>query len=171
MLLRTIILFTFFSAFASSKVIDHEVLQCATKAFTDAWWGTFNKFVGLTPNYPEGTFVAVECTQIPNMRCNAIPENAKCKRKYCGIRRGPNHFALSIARTTSTLAWHGYKTGGGPITREGLGDPLITPRACTRAQRYPHAVGGVGEEGVGRVTSIERRKRKRIAAPVFQPIW
>jgi hypothetical protein len=65
------------STFASSKVIDHEVLQCTTKAFTSAWSETFNNFIGLTPNYPPGTFIAVDCTSISNMRCNAIPENAK----------------------------------------------------------------------------------------------
>jgi hypothetical protein len=77
------LLLSFLSAFAfassNSKVpvIDHRVLQCTTKAFTSAWSETFNNFVGLTPNYTPGTFVAVDCTQIPNMQCNAIPENAK----------------------------------------------------------------------------------------------
>jgi hypothetical protein len=69
--------FSFLSTFAFSKVIDHEVLQCTTKAFTSAWSETFNNLVGLTPNYPPRTFIAVDCTQIPNMRCGAIPENAK----------------------------------------------------------------------------------------------
>jgi hypothetical protein len=69
------LLFTF--AFASSKVIDHEVLQCTTKAFTSAWSETFNNLVGLTPNYTPGTFIAVDCTQIPNLRCGAIPKKAK----------------------------------------------------------------------------------------------
>jgi hypothetical protein len=69
------LLFAF--AFASEKVIDHEVLQCTTKAFTSAWSETFNNLVGLTPNYTPGTFIAVDCTQIPNLRCGAIPENAK----------------------------------------------------------------------------------------------
>jgi hypothetical protein len=66
-------------AFANSNVpaIDHRVLQCTTKAFTSAWSETFNNLVGLTPNYTPGTFIAVDCTQIPNMQCNAIPENAK----------------------------------------------------------------------------------------------
>jgi len=68
-------LFTF--AFASSKVIDHEVLQCTTKAFTSAWSETFNNLVGLTPNYTPGTFIAVDCTHMPNLRCGAIPEKAK----------------------------------------------------------------------------------------------
>jgi hypothetical protein len=80
MLRRAILLsFSFLStlAFASSGVIDHEVLQCTTKAFTSAWSETFNNLVGLTPNYTPGTFIAVDCTQIPNMRCGAIPENAK----------------------------------------------------------------------------------------------
>ncbi|KAH9978346.1 hypothetical protein BJV74DRAFT_859684 [Russula compacta] len=66
-----------FAFASSSKAIDHDVLQCTTKAFTSAWSETFNNLVGLTPNYTPGTFVAVDCTQIPNMPCNAIPENAK----------------------------------------------------------------------------------------------
>ena len=82
MLRGAIFLLSFFSflstfAFASSMVIDHEVLQCTTKAFTSAWSETFNNFVGLTPNYTPGTFIAVDCTQIPNLRCGAIPEEAK----------------------------------------------------------------------------------------------
>ncbi|KAH9978341.1 hypothetical protein BJV74DRAFT_859638 [Russula compacta] len=64
-------------AFASSKAIDHIVLQFTNKVFTSAWSETFNNLVGLTPNYTSGTFIAVDCTQIPNMPCNAIPENAK----------------------------------------------------------------------------------------------
>ncbi|KAI0286545.1 hypothetical protein BC826DRAFT_1047938 [Russula brevipes] len=83
MLRRTVVLLALLSTLASSKVIDHDVLQCTTKAFTSAWSETFNNLVGLTPNYLPGTFIAVDCTQIPNMRCDAIPENAKCKRKYC----------------------------------------------------------------------------------------
>jgi hypothetical protein len=80
MLRRAILLLSFFSflsTVSSSNVIDHEVLQCTTKAFTSAWSETFNNFVGLTPNYTPGTFIAVDCTQIPNIRCDAIPENAK----------------------------------------------------------------------------------------------
>jgi hypothetical protein len=69
--------FLFSLALASSGVIGHEVLQCTTKAFTSAWSETFNNLVGLTPNYTPGTFIAVDCTQIPNMRCGAIPKNAK----------------------------------------------------------------------------------------------
>jgi hypothetical protein len=76
-----LLLLSFLSTFASSKlevlVIDHGVLQCTTKAFTSAWSETFNNLVGLTPNYTPGTFIAVDCTQIPNMQCTAIPENAK----------------------------------------------------------------------------------------------
>ncbi|KAH9997401.1 hypothetical protein BJV74DRAFT_826573 [Russula compacta] len=64
-------------AFAFSKAIDHDVLQCTTKVFTSAWSETFNNLVGLTPNHTAGTFIAVDCTQIPNMPCNAIRENAK----------------------------------------------------------------------------------------------
>jgi len=82
-----LLLLSFLPTFASSKsevpVIDHGVLQCTTKAFTSAWSETFNNLVGLTPNYTPGTFIVVDCTQIPNMHCNAIPENAKCQRKYC----------------------------------------------------------------------------------------
>ncbi|KAH9997406.1 hypothetical protein BJV74DRAFT_826612 [Russula compacta] len=63
-------------AFASSKAIDHDVLQFTNKAFPSAWSETFNNLFWLTPNYTPGTFIAVDCTQIPNMRCNAIPENA-----------------------------------------------------------------------------------------------
>ncbi|KAH9954932.1 hypothetical protein BC827DRAFT_913147 [Russula dissimulans] len=83
MLLRAIILLSLLSTLASSKLIDHDVLQCTTKAFTSAWSEAFNNLVGLTPNYTPGTFIAVDCTQISNVRCNAIPANAKCKRKYC----------------------------------------------------------------------------------------
>jgi hypothetical protein len=82
MLRRATLLFSFFSflstfVLASSNVIDHEVLQCTTKAFTSAWSETFNSFVGLTPKYTPGTFIAVDCTQLPNLRCSDIPENAK----------------------------------------------------------------------------------------------
>jgi len=77
-MLRCVIIFlATLATFVSAKVIDHEVLQCTTKAFTDAWSETFNNLVGLTPNYTPGTFVAVDCTQIPNMRCDAIPEYVK----------------------------------------------------------------------------------------------
>ncbi|KAF8491157.1 hypothetical protein F5888DRAFT_1065477 [Russula emetica] len=79
--LRCAFLLFFLSTFVSSNskalAIDHGVLQCTTKAFTSAWSETFNKFMGLTPNYTPGTFIAVDCTELPNMRCNAIPENAK----------------------------------------------------------------------------------------------
>jgi hypothetical protein len=81
MLRRAILLLTFLSTFTSANsnvpVIDHRVLQCTTKAFTSAWSETFNNLVGLTPNYTPGTFIAVDCTQIPNIQCNAIPDNAK----------------------------------------------------------------------------------------------
>ncbi|KAI9443647.1 hypothetical protein H4582DRAFT_1211265 [Lactarius indigo] len=83
MLRFVVILLASFATLASSRVIDHDVLQCTTKAFTSPWSETFNKLVGLTPNYTPGTFIAVDCTQIPNMRCDAIPANARCKRKYC----------------------------------------------------------------------------------------
>lgn len=76
-----LLFFNFLSIFAPSNLkastIDHGVLQCTTKAFTSAWSETFNKFIGLTPNYTPGTFIAVDCTEVPNMQCNAIPENAK----------------------------------------------------------------------------------------------
>ncbi|KAH9057500.1 hypothetical protein EDB87DRAFT_1090901 [Lactarius vividus] len=77
MLRSVIILLASFATLASSKVIDHDVLQCTTKAFTSPWSETFNNLVGLTPNYTPGTFIAVDCTQIPDMRCDAIPANAK----------------------------------------------------------------------------------------------
>lgn len=72
-----ILLSAFATTLASSMAIDHEVLQCTTKAFTSPWSETVNNFLGLTPNYTPGTFIAVDCTQIPNMRCGAIPEKAK----------------------------------------------------------------------------------------------
>jgi hypothetical protein len=71
------VLSTFASSNSKASAIDHGVLRCTTKAFTTAWSETFNKFIGLTPNYTPGTFIAVDCTEIPNMQCNAIPENAK----------------------------------------------------------------------------------------------
>jgi hypothetical protein len=80
MLRRAILLlslFYFLSTCACSGVIDHEVLQCTTKAFTSPWWEAFNNFVGLTPHYTPGTFIAVDCTQRSGMRCDTIPENAK----------------------------------------------------------------------------------------------
>ncbi|KAF8261568.1 hypothetical protein EI94DRAFT_1745721 [Lactarius quietus] len=77
MLRLVIILFASFAKLASSRVIDHEVLQCTTKAFTSPWSETFNNLLGLTTNYTPGTFIAVECSQIPNMRCGAIPDIAK----------------------------------------------------------------------------------------------
>jgi hypothetical protein len=77
MLRGAVLLLVLLSAFASSKVIDHEVLQCTTKAFTSAWSEKFNNFVGLTPNYSPRTFIAVDCTHIPDMRCDAIPKNAE----------------------------------------------------------------------------------------------
>ncbi|KAN0124618.1 hypothetical protein V8E53_013425 [Lactarius tabidus] len=77
MLRCAIILLAAFTTLASSKAINHEVLQCTTKAFTSPWSETFNNFLGLTPKYTPGTFIAVDCTQIPNMRCDAIPENVK----------------------------------------------------------------------------------------------
>jgi len=86
-ILRSAFLLFFLSIFASSNskslAIDHGVLQCTTKAFTSAWSETFNKLIGLTPNYAPGTFIAVDCTEVPNMQCDAIPENAECRRKYC----------------------------------------------------------------------------------------
>ncbi len=78
--LRCAVLLFFLPTFApnsKASAIDHGVLQCTTKAFTAAWSETFNKFIGLTPNYTPGTFIAVDCTELPNMQCNAIPENAK----------------------------------------------------------------------------------------------
>ena len=77
MLRCVIILFASFATLASSRVIGHDVLQCTTKAFTSPWSEKLNNLLGLTPNYTPGTFIAVDCTQIPNMRCDAIPENAK----------------------------------------------------------------------------------------------
>lgn len=77
MLRCVIILLASFVTLASSTVIDQDVLQCTTKAFTSPWSETLNNLLGLTPNYTPGTFIAVDCTQIPNMRCDAIPENAK----------------------------------------------------------------------------------------------
>jgi hypothetical protein len=70
-------LFTFASSNSKASAIDHGVLQCTTKAFTSAWSETFNKFIGLTPNYTPETFIAVDCTELPNMQCNAILEKAK----------------------------------------------------------------------------------------------
>jgi hypothetical protein len=87
MLRRTAVLLALLSTFASSRVIDHDVLQCTTKAFTSAWSETFNNLVGLTPNYLPGTFIAVDCTQIPNMRCDAISEDAKCVIDLCCLPR------------------------------------------------------------------------------------
>ena len=66
-----------FALNSRASAVDQGVLQCTTKAFTTAWSETFNKFIGLTPNYTPGTFIAVDCTELPNMQCNAIPENAK----------------------------------------------------------------------------------------------
>lgn len=77
MLRCVIILFASFATLASSRVIDHDVLQCTTKAFTSPWSEKFNSLLGLTANYPPGTFIAVDCTQIPDMRCGSIPKNAK----------------------------------------------------------------------------------------------
>ena len=67
-----------------SCVIDHEVMQCTTKAFTSPWSQTVNDFLGLPRNIPRA--LSSWKTAPKYQICDVVPSQKTQSESSCALR-------------------------------------------------------------------------------------